>query len=51
MEVMVFGSPAKAGDPKNITCIKAAHNRTNYFAERADMLNNWQRYLMERSNA
>lgn len=46
MEVMVFGSPAIAGDPKNIICIKAAYNRTHYFAERADMLNNWQRYLI-----
>ena len=43
---MIFGSPANAGDPKNIICIKASRNRTDYFAERAKMLNNWQRYLM-----
>ena len=26
--------------------LEAAYNRTDYFAERAEMINNWQRYLM-----
>ena len=26
--------------------LEAAYNRTDYFTERAEMLNNWQRYLM-----